>query len=88
MHADELTSQLKAVSHALQESRQMEASYREQLTKVIEDARIQRAECLEAKRITSDVQAKAYQWRTIGTYSLTYSLIHSLTHHSLTHLLT
>ena len=66
VHAEELTAQLNSVSRALQESKQMEASYREQLSKIIEDARIQRAECNEAKRIASDVQAKAYQWRTIA----------------------
>ena len=66
VHAEELAAQLKSVSQALHESKQMEASYRDQLSKVIEDARIQRAECIEAKRIASDLHAKAYQWRTMA----------------------
>jgi hypothetical protein len=61
--ADALAVDLDHAHTEIQESRVREMSYREQLTRVLEEARVRHAELAELRRQSADRSAQAGMWR-------------------------
>lgn len=64
--AQDVHMQLQEACRHIQESKVREATYRDQLSKALEESRLQRAEYLEVKRQATNGQAQAYQWKHIA----------------------
>lgn len=67
--ADQLHCQLEAMETELQQSRSREASFRNQLARAIEEARIKSAELIEARQQASSGSVQAQQWRKVSQES-------------------
>lgn len=61
--AEELAEQLAQAHKDLQEARVREGTYRDQLSKNLEESRVQRAELLEAKKQATDSAAECFHYR-------------------------
>ena len=61
--AEELLDQITSIRKELQQSRVRESTYRQQLSKALEENRLQRAELLESKNQTQSITSAAYQWK-------------------------
>ena len=61
--AEVLFAQLSEAQQELQTSRVREAAYRDQLGRVLEEARLQRAQLLEAQRQLSSGSLQTYKWQ-------------------------
>ena len=66
---EQLTEQLTIARREIQESKVRENTYRDQLSKSLEDGRIQRAELLEAKKMASENAADAFHWKKVAQES-------------------
>ncbi len=64
--ADGLAEQLHKAHQEIQECRVRESSYRDQLSKSLEDNRVQRAELLEAKKQATEAAAEAFQYKKMS----------------------
>ena len=64
--ADHLVEELQKAHHEVQECRVRESSYRDQLSKSLEENRVQRAELLEAKKQATEAAAEAFHYKKMS----------------------